>query len=309
MAVNQGVGIDVSKHHLDVYLDPDNRFFRVANDAEGIDRLTKVLQTYTVDLIAIESTGGYEREVLNQLVECQLPVARVNPRQVRDFAKAMGLLAKTDKLDAAVLARFAKNLQPRRYQRPDAIALELSELVLRRRQLVGQVVAEKNHREHTHTVATRESIERTLAHLNAEIKVIEAAIDEQISLDPILTERYEALLTVRGIGPTSARTLVTDLPELGQLNRRAIEALVGVAPFNHDSGKHRGQRRIRGGRTNVRSTLYMATLVASRSNPVIASHYQHLQSRGKPKKLALVACMRKMLTHLNTLLSKPTLSP
>lgn len=304
MEVSQTVGVDVSKHQLDVFLDPSACSFNVSNDADGIRALIERLRKKDVELVAIESTGGYEREVLDRLIGSDIPVALVNPRQVRDFAKALGVLAKTDRLDAAVLARFAKQIRPRHYRKPHETARELRELVLRRRQLVDQIVSEKNHREHAQVELVLASIDRTIDQLKAEVATVEIAIDELISLDPLFKTRYDALMQVKGIGPASARTLVTELPELGHLNRRKVAALVGVAPFNHDSGKHKGQRRIRGGRTSIRCTLYMATLVATRSNPVITSHYQSLQARGKPKKLALVACMRKLLIHLNSILAE-----
>lgn len=296
------VGVDVSKHRLDIHIHPEGVSLQFPNDSVGIEDLLQLLKEYSVQCIAIESTGGYERNLLYRLIEQDLPASLVNPRQVRDFAKAMGLLAKTDRLDAIALARFALHLKPRLYRQKPEIALTLRELVLRRRQLVDMTVIQRNHAEHSSSQVVRDSIERTVAHLKAEIQIIEASISAEIAIDPQLQSRYDALLKVQGIGPTTARTLITELPELGQLNRRSIAALVGVAPFNHDSGKHRGQRRIRGGRTSVRCILYMSTLVATRSNPVIEAHYQHLLSRGKPKKVALVACMRKMLAYLNATL-------
>jgi len=304
MATTSTVGIDVSKHDLDVHLYPIGRSIQFSNDKEGIGGLLEELADHTIDRIAVESTGGYERDVLCRLLEMSLPVALVNPRPVRDFARAMGLLAKTDRIDASVLARFAAQLKPREHRPTAAETQELRELVVRRRQLVAQLVAQRNQLEHVRLGTVRQSIERTIAHLRSEVAAIEASIDERVSADLTLRARYEALLTVRGVGPATARVLVTELPELGQLNRRSIASLVGVAPFNHDSGKHRGQRRIRGGRRTVCCALYMATLVASRYNPVITAHYQHLRSAGKPKKLALVACMRKLLIHLNAILAE-----
>lgn len=304
MSSRSFVGVDVSKHRLDIHIYPQGLSLEFSNDQIGIADLLQRLTQYSVQCITIESTGGYERNLLYRLVEQNLPAALVNPRQVRDFAKAMGLLAKTDRLDAIALARFALHLEPRLYRQKPEIAGILRELVLRRRQLVDLVVVQRNHAEHSSSLVVRDSIERTVAQLKAEIEIVEASISAEIAADPRLQCRHDALLKVQGIGPTTARTLITELPELGQLNRRTIAALVGVAPFNHDSGKHRGQRRIRGGRTSVRCTLYMATLVASRSNPVIEAHYQQLLRRGKAKKVALVACMRKMLNYLNTILSK-----
>jgi transposase len=304
MSSRSFVGVDVSKHRLDIHIHPEGLSLQFPNDQIGIVDLLQQLTKYSVQCLAIESTGGYERNLLHHLVEQNLPAALVNPRQVRDFAKAMGFLAKTDRLDAIVLAHFALHLEPRLYRQKPEIAQVLRELVLRRRKLVDLVVVQRNHAEHSSSSVVKDSIDRTVVHLKAEIEIVEASISEEIAVHPGLQSRYDALLKVQGIGPTTARTLITELPELGRLNRRTIAALVGVAPFNHDSGKHRGQRRIRGGRTSVRCILYMATLVASRSNPVIEAHYQQLLSRGKPKKVALVACMRKMLNYLNAILSK-----
>ena len=298
------IGVDVSKHRLDIHIHPEGLSLAFPNDQVGIADLLQRLKPYSIQCIAIESTGGYERNLLCRLVEQNLPAALVNPRQVRDFAKAMGLLAKTDRLDALAIARFACHLEPRLYRQKPEIAGILRELVLRRRQLVDLVVVQRNHAEHSSSSVVKDSIERTVAHLKAEIEIVEASISTEISIDPQLQSRYDALLKVQGIGPTTARTLITELPELGQLNRRTIAALVGVAPFNHDSGEYRGQRRIRGGRTSVRCVPYMATLVTSRSNPVIEAHYQQLLRRGKAKKVAIVACMRKMLSYLNTILSR-----
>lgn len=301
-------GIDVSKHHLDVHLHPVGQTTRYDNDPQGIGRLLRDLEPHAIERIAMESTGGYERTALYHLADAGLPVALVNPRPVRDYARAMGILAKTDRLDASVLARFAEQVKPRVYLKIDENAKGIREFVVRRRQLVEQAIVQRNQLEHVRSKAVGESIERTLKHLSQEIKTIEQAIDERVQLSPELLSKYQKLIAVRGIGPATARVLVTELPELGTLNRRAVAALVGVAPFNHDSGKHRGQRRIRGGRRTVRCAMYMATLVASRANPVIAAHYNHLLSAGKPKKLALIACMRKFIIHLNAILADPQVS-
>lgn len=303
MSSHSVVGVDVSKHRLDIHIHPEGLSLYFSNDPSGIEDLLRLLNEKSVHCIAIESTGGYERNLLYRLVEQDLPASLVNPRQVRDFAKAMGLLAKTDRLDAIALARFALHLEPRLYRQKFEIALILRELVLRRRQLVDLAVIQRHQAEHSSSTAVKDSIQRTLNHLKVEIEIVEASISAEIAVDPQLQSRYDALLKVQGIGPTTARTLITELPELGHLNRRTIAALVGVAPFNHDSGKHRGQRLIRGG-TDQRSMHPLHVhACATRSNPVIEAHYQQLLSRGKPKKVALVACMRKMLAYLYTILS------
>jgi len=298
------IGIDVAKHHLDVHLQPDGQAWRVDNDDHGVEQLTQRLAQLQPERIVVESTGGYERAALYRMLAAHLPVALVNPRPVRDFAKAMGMLAKTDRIDAQVLAMFARHVPTRLIGIPDQNHQALRQLVTRRRQLVDQVVVQRNQLEHVDLSFVRQSIQRTVAHLQTEIAALEAAIQQVIDQDPTLQQREAALRTVVGVGPTVARTLVTELPELGAADRRQIAALVGIAPYNHDSGRRRGQRHIRGGRPTVRRALYMAGLVAVRHNPVMREHYQHLLERGKPKKVALVACMRKLLTHLNAIMKE-----
>lgn len=298
------VGIDVSKYHLDVHLHPEGRTHRFENSCEGVHALLEQLGQWQVDRVAIESTGGYERPALYGMLHAQLPVAMVNPRPVRDFAKAMGLLAKTDRIDAQVLASFAQQMPTRLAMLPSEQQQTLKELLGRRRQSVDQYVTQRGQLEHARLEPVRASIQRTITHLQTEIAAVEAMIQEVIEADPTLHERCQKLQQVAGVGPATARVLVTELPELGRCTRRQLAALAGVAPFNQDSGTHHGRRRIRGGRSVVRRSLYMATLVATRHNPVISQHYQHLLSRGKPKKVALVACMRKLLTHLNSLLAE-----
>jgi transposase len=298
------VGIDVCKTHLDVHRQPDGQSQRFDNSADGVALLCQWLGPVRPQRIVVESTGGYERPVLYGLLHADLPVALVNPRPVRDFAKTMGLLAKTDRLDARVLALFARHVPTRLTVPADERGQALRELVSRRRQLVEQCVSQRNQLEHARLPLVRESIQRTVTHLQTEIAAVEAALQQLIDADAALQQRYRTLTTVQGVGPATARVLVSELPELGQASRKQIAALVGVAPFNDDSGSHRGARHIRGGRPTVRQALYMATLVASRRNPVIAAHYQHLLAQGKAKKIALVACMRKLLTHLNVLLTE-----
>lgn len=297
------VGIDVSKQHLDVHVQPVNQSHRFENSPNGVLELIAWLAHGRPACIVVESTGGYERNVLYGMLNAELPVAMVNPRPVRDFAKAMGILAKTDRLDARVLALFARLVPVRLSEKPSDLQQELRQLVIRRRQLVEQCVACRNQREHVTLDIVRQSIKRTLDHLQTEIAAIESAIAQAIDQSDELRQRCATLQTVKGVGAATARVLATELPELGSLPRQQIAALVGVAPFNDDSATHRGQRHIRGGRPTVRRALYMATLVAARHNDVIRDHYQHLLTHGKAKKVALVACMRKLLTHLNTITS------
>ena len=305
-ATDRTLGIDVSKHQLDIHLQPDNTTWQVPNDAEGVGRLTAQVVQLRPARIVVESTGGYERPVLYGMLAAQLPVAMVNPRPVRDFARAMGLLAKTDRIDAKVLALFARHVPTRLTVAPSQHQQALKQLVARRRQLVEQVVTQRGQLEHVELPVVRESIQRTITHLQTETAAIESMIQQLIDQDKPLKQREAKLRSVEGVGPTTARVLVTELPELGRIGRRQIAALVGVAPYNDDSGQHRGRRRVRGGRATVRRALYMATLVATRHNPVIREYYQHLQQQGKAKKVALVACMRKLLIRLNALMTETT---
>jgi transposase len=298
------LGVDVSKAALDLSFAPKDPPRRLPNEPAAIRRLVDQLRQGPPRLIALEATGGYERPLMHALMDAQLPVVRLNPLRVRRFAQSRGLLAKTDPIDARVIADFARsNAQRLSPMQPiGETARMLRELITRRRQLIEQTVASKSQIEHVTLPPLRQSIDRTIKHLCAEIKEIEKLIQQLIDQDPALTQRQQTLLKVRGIGPRVSRVLISELPELGKLNRRQIAALVGVAPFNDDSGTHSGPRRIQGGRATVRSALYMATLVAVRHDPILKARYQHLLGRGKPKKVALVACMRTMLNHLTTLL-------
>ena len=296
------VGIDVSKRQLDVHVLPNGKTARFENSCDGVEQLIDFVKPHQPERLIVESTGGYERTVLYGMLGANLPVALINPRHIRNFAKAYGLLAKTDRLDAEVLARFAQHVPTRLALPTTEDQRALKELVARRRQLVDQITMQRNQREHVELGIVAESIDRTIEHLQTELAAIDSLIQQLIDRHDDLKARCAKVQTVKGVGPVTARVLVTELPELGRATRRQIAALVGVAPFNDDSGQHQGLRYIRGGRATVRRALYMATLVASRHNPVIRSHYQHLLQRGKPKKVALVACMRKLLIHLNTLL-------
>jgi transposase len=263
------------------------------------------LQALQPELIVLEPTGGYERLLVAALAQAGLPVAVVNARQVRDFAKATGRLAKTDALDAQVLAHFADAVHPTPRPLPDAQTQELEAVLERRRQLVGMRTAERN-RLHTAPKAVRAGIKAHITWLDGELQTIDGELDGMIQMSPLWREQEDLLRSVPGIGPVVALTLLAELPELGRLDRRKLAALVGVAPLNRDSGSLRGKRTIWGGRGQVRSTLYMATLTAIRYNPVIRAFYQRLCAAGKPKKTALTACMRKLLTILHAILMRRT---
>lgn len=296
----QVVGIDVGKEKLDVGLNGEKRVLDWANDEQGRQALSDWVVQQEAELVVVEASGGYEAAIVSELVERGLEVALVNPTRVRAFARAEGLLAKTDKIDARLIARFGAIMRPEARARREQNQLELNQWVSRRRQLVLMVVAEKN-RLQTAPAGVQADIVRHIEWLQAEIERLEQQINQAIAHNPIWRETARQIETVPGVGAITASTLVADLPELGQLNRQKIAALVGVAPFNHDSGKRRGKRRIFGGRTSVRSVLYMATLSAIRHNPVIKAFYQRLLAKGKVKKVALTACMRKLLVILNTM--------
>jgi transposase len=297
------VGVDVSKARLDLFIEPTSQRFSVENSPRGRAALLRQLQRLPVDRVVVESTGGYERDLLLDLLQARIPVAHVNPRIVRDFAKSYNLLAKTDALDAALLARFGRERTPRTLGPADTIRFMLQELIATRRQLVEQCTRLRNQLEHARLKTVTESIRRSIKHVRAELATIEAEIQRLIDQNPTLNSRQKNLLEVEGVGPTVSRILVSELPELGLLDRRKLAALVGVAPYSDDSGQHHGLRTIRGGRHTVRTALYMATLTAVRRNAVLKAHYQQLVARGKPKKVALTACMRKLLTYLNVRLA------
>jgi transposase len=300
------VGVDVAKASFD-FSRGDSPIESFDNASKSINRLVRRLIAEPPKLIAMEATGGYENKLLHALLGAKLPVVRVNPLRVRRFAQSRGLLAKTDAIDARVIADFARlNADQLSPMRPvSETARMLKELVTRRRQLVEQTVASKSQREHVTIKSVRASIDRTIKHLCREIEKIEAEIQELIDNDPSLKARQEKLLSITGIGPRVSRVLVSELPELGNIGRRQIAALVGVAPFNDDSGNHQGQRHIQGGRATVRAAVYMSALVAIRHDPIVKARYDHLRSNGKPKKVAIVACMRTMLNYLTSQLADP----
>jgi len=294
------VGLDVSKASVDVALRPSNERSRVARDDEGTRDLVARLQALRPTLIVAEASGGLELPLVAALAAAALPVVVVNPRQVRDFARATGKLAKTDALDAAVLAHFADAVRPALRPLHDAETQALTDLVARRHQLIAMLVSEKNRRGSA-SAAVLPRLEAHISWLEDELRASDDELRETLQRSPHWRERDELLRSVPGVGEQLSLTLMANLPELGSLDRRQIAALVGVAPFNRDSGTLRGRRAIWGGRARVRSALYMSALVATRFNPVVRDFYQRLLAAGKPKKLALTACMRKLLVILNAI--------
>jgi transposase len=296
------VGIDVAKARLDIHFRPGGSCFAVPRTGAGLDELVSRLKALHPALIVLEATGGFETVVSATLDGAGLPVLVVNPRQIRDFARSCGRLAKTDRLDAEVIALFAERVRPELRRLPDAATRGLGELAARRRQIVDMITAESNRRQQAHHKKVQKRLDAHLVWLNKELSDVDAELDEAIRASEIWCRNEDLLTSVPGVGKTVARTLLCELPELGQLDRRALAALVGIAPINHDSGRHRGSRHIRGGRCVVRAKLYMAAWVACRCNPVIKAHYDQLIAQGKQRKVALVACMRKLLTILNALI-------
>ena len=303
--VSRFVGIDISKDYLDVHVRPDDRQQRFAYDNDGLASVVETLRQMPLQLIVMEATGGYEQRVVAALATQQLPVAVVNARRVRDFAKATGQFAKTDRLDAKVLSDFAEKLRPQACALPDESREALKALLARRRQLVDMITAENNRQ----LVAPKDIRREIRAHidwLKKRLKKVDDDLSRSIKASPIWKTKDDILQSTPGIGPTTSTTMLAMLPELGTLNRRTIAALVGVAPMNQDSGKWRGRRRVQGGRTAVRNILFMCTLVAIKHNPVIHALYQRLLASGKPKMVAITACMRKLLTVLNAMLKTQT---
>ena len=303
------VGIDVSKAKFDLAVRPSGAVWEASNDTTGIGRVVASLRQRGPALIVLEATGGYERALVCALVEEKLPVMVINPRQVRDFAKATGQLAKTDTIDARVLAHFAEVVRPPLRPILDAATREMAALLARRRQVIEMSTAEEN-RLGTALPPVQKRIRAHLRWLITELTPMDEDIETSIRQSPVWREHEDLLQSVPGIGPVVSRTLLADLPELGTINRQEIAALVGVAPLNRDSGTLRGRRRVWGGRAAVRATLYMAALVATKWNPVIKAFYQRLRTAGKAPKVALVACMRKLLTILNAMVKhKQTWNP
>lgn len=296
------VGIDVAKKHLEVALRPSGEVFTVANNPTGLDHLVHRLHLAGPRLIVLEASGGYELMALATLRQAKLPAERVNPRRVRDFARATGILAKTDRLDALVLARYAEAVQPALRPFPEAEQLELVALMGRHRQLTDMVVMEKNRLDTTFSPRVRQSLLANLRSLKQQLLDLEGELDNFLQEHPLFADKAKLLRSTPGVGPGTCYCLLAWLPELGTLNRKQVAALAGLAPFNRDSGPRRGPRAVWGGRARVRAFLYMATVAASRCNPVIRAFYHRLRQAGKPAKVALTACMRKLLTILNAML-------
>lgn len=301
MDERQHAGVDISKARLDVALWPGGEEWQAPYDQHGIDGLVERLRSQRVALVVVEATGGLEAALLAALGAAGVPVVRVNPRQVRDFARATGRLAKTDRLDAQVLARFAAQVQPELRPLPDQEGRVLAALVARRRQLVDMLVAEQQRLFGLHALPepVRAQLAEHITLLRAQVGGVDDAIGRAVRESPLWRERDDLLRSVPGVGPVLSATLLAQLPELGTIGRKQLAALVGVAPLNRDSGTLRGRRTVWGGRGAVRKVLYMATASAVRFNPAIRACYERLLAAGKPKQLALVACMRKLLLVLN----------
>jgi transposase len=295
------IGIDVAKAWLDVASSGEERVWRVDNDGDGIAALVAEVTARSPRLIVLEATGGHETAVTAALAAAGLAVAVVNPRQVRDFARATGQLAKSDALDARVLALFAARVQPPPRPLPDAVAQDLAALLARRRQLLEMRTAEQ-HRRPTLAPRLRPALDAHVLWLNQQLAELDRELDQTLRASPVWREKEELLRSIPGIGPVVARTLLGELPELGRLTRWEVAALAGVAPLNQDSGQRRGPRRTWGGRAPVRAALYMAAVTATRCNPALRTLYARLREAGKPPKVALVACMRKLLTIANAIL-------
>lgn len=299
------IGIDVSKDQLDVFCLFDNTASQYANTPAGIEALVQQVPVIPEVVVIVEATGGFEMALVHALAAARVAVIVVNPRQVRNFAKASGRLAKTDKLDAQVIACFGEAVKPEPRPLKDSQTLELSALISRRQQLMDMLIAEQN-RFPTAATPVQAQIKTHIAWLKKSLKDVDRDRDQLIKRSPLWQAKADLLRSAPGIGPITSASLIADLPELGQLNRHEIAALVGVAPFNRDSGRQRGRRAVWGGRASVRNTLYMATLTATRCNPMIQPFYQKLIHAGKPHKVAMTACMRKFIVILNTMLKNQT---
>jgi transposase len=295
------VGIDVAKDRLDVHLRPSREAFTVNRDAAGLDALLERLRPLAVTAVAVEATGGFEGVVTATLCAAGLPVVVVNPAQVRAFAQALGKRAKSDPIDAAIIAHFAEATKPAIRPLPDEATTAFADLVARRRQIIHMIVAERS-REKRADKRMKKSITRLLKALQKELSEIDAEIDDTVRASPVWREKEDLLTSVPAVGPAIARTLIAELPELGTLGRRQVAALVGLAPFTRQSGQWRGRSFIGGGRATVRSVLFMGALVGVRHNPVLKAFHQRLLHAGKPKMVALIAVARKLLTILNAIL-------
>lgn len=294
------IGIDVAKSALDVWVHSSGKCWRADHNAAGLETLIETLTPLAPSVVVVEATGGLEMALTAALGAAGLPVVMVNPRQVRDFARATGRLAKTDKLDAQVLAQFGAMVNPPVRPLPDAQCRELQAMVTRRQQLIGMLTAEKNRMAQT-TPRVRHQIEVHIRWLKEQLKEVDRETGDFLRSSPLWKMEADLLRSVPGVGPVVTATLIARLPELGRLNRKEIASLAGLAPFNRDSGLRRGKRSIWGGRGHLRTALYMAVVVGTRHNPVIRDFYRRLCDAGKPKKVALTACMRKLLTILNVM--------
>jgi transposase len=300
------VGIDVSKDRLDVHVHPAGEYFAVARNAEGLDALIAKIAPLGVSAVAVEATGGFEVVVAASLGAAGLPVIVVNPAQVRAFALALGKRAKTDPIDAAVIARFVAATKPEIRPLPDADTRLLADLVARRRQIIQMIVAERQRERQLPTSQLKKSAARLIKALEKELNVLDEGIDESVRGSPAWCEKEDLLKSVPGVGNITARTLLAELPELGSLSRREVASLAGLAPWTRQSGKWRGKSFTGGGRTAARTSLFMAALVAARHNPVLKAFHQRLIAAGKPKMVAIIAVARKLLTILNAILRDKT---
>jgi transposase len=296
------VGIDVSKDRLDVHVRPSGEAFAVTRDGKGLEELVERLRALVPTLIAVEATGGFETIVAAAVAGATLPLAVVNPAQVRHFARAIGKRAKTDPIDAAVIAHFAEAVKPEPRPIADAQARLLGELVARRRQIIEMLVAERQREKRVDAVRVRKSLARHIAALEKELPVIDGDIDTMVRGSPVWREKEDLLVSFPGVGGILARTFLAEMPELGSLCRRQVASLVGVAPYTRQSGRWRGKSMIGGGRAAARSAVYLAALSAIRCNPMLKAFYQRLLAAGKPKMVALIAVARKILTILNAML-------
>ena len=296
------IGVDISKTQLDVFILSKNQYHQFPNDVKGIKKFIAYIgKSCPAPYVVMEATGGYERNLVHQLAAAQCKGSIVNPRQIRDFAKASGYLAKTDRIDAKVIALFAEKIPTRANIEVNKEQEKMADLHTRRRQLVDMLVMEKNHREHART-SLKKSIEKIITALDKALKLIEKELIEMVEKDPEASQKCDLMCTVKGIGKTTALALLSTLPELGELTAKEIASLAGVAPLNCDSGKHRGKRRIWGGRASIRHALFMPIMKAVRCNVQLKEFYDRLLAAGKAKKAAMIACMRKMLCVLNAMI-------
>ena len=295
------IGIDVSKAILDVYILPFKKYMQFKNDIKGIQKLTEKLKSFPQASIVMEATGGYEKPIAQSLQKAGLSVSVVNPRPIRDFAKALGKLAKTDRIDAEVIALFAEKMQPKANVTYNENQQKLTELNARRRQIIEMITMEKNRLDKASN-ELKKSIQRIIKALEKELQAINEALEKSIQNDADYAQKNALLKSIKGVGSVVAAGIIADLPELGNVGPKQISALAGLAPYNRDSGTLRGKRTIWGGRASVRTTLYMATLVATRHNPQIKSFYERLCNAGKQKKVAITACMHKLLIVMNAMI-------